>query len=163
LRTRKLALISLIALIPLVGFPTKEVKAQEEVVIVYEPMEALEADIGVADALYKEWLKEQAKPKKPLKTAKTGSNYCSCVLFAKSLTGYTKTVGNARNWTKNSKVPVVGGVVITNESRAGHVAVITAVRDGEFDIVEANYSRCRKGVRTLKINNPVILGYWQQT
>jgi surface antigen len=151
-----------------VGFPTKEVKAQEEVVITYEPMEALEADIGVADALYKEWLKEQAKPKKPLKTAKTGSkvpstSYCSCVLFAKSLTGYSKLVGNAINWPKNSKVPMVGGVVVTNESRAGHVAVITAVRDGEFDIVEANYSRCRKGVRTLKINNPVILGYWQQT
>lgn len=144
------------------------VKAKAQVVdnITYEPVLALEENKAVADELYKGWLIEQSKPKKPRSVAKTGSkvpstSYCSCVTFAKSLTGYTKTVGAARNWPKNSKVPVVGGVVITNESGLGHVGYITAVRDGEFDIIEANYSRCRKGVRTLKINNPVILGYWQ--
>lgn len=93
------------------------------------------------------------------KAVKTKS-YCSCVLFAKATTGYDSSVGNARNWPKNVAYPVVGGVVITNESRAGHVGVITWVSGDTFGIVEANYVRCRQGVRTLNTNNPAILGYW---
>lgn len=96
---------------------------------------------------------------KVVKVVKTKS-YCSCVLYARSLTGYGSSVGNARNWPKNVAYPVVGGVVITNESRAGHVGVITWVNGDTFGIAEANYSRCQKGTRSLNINNPVILGYW---
>lgn len=145
------------------------VKAKAQVVeeeITYEPVLALEENKAVADELYKGWLIEQSKPIKPRVVAKTGSkvpstSYCSCVLFAKSLTGYSKLVGNARNWPRNTKVPIVGGVVVTNESRAGHVAVITAVHSDSIEVVEANYSRCRKSSRTISLNSSVILGYWR--
>ena len=85
---------------------------------------------------------------------------CSCVSYSKFRTGYSESVGNARNWPKNSQVPTVGGVVVTNESRPGHVGYIIAVREGSFDIIEANYSRCKVTTRTISINNPLILGFW---
>jgi len=154
---------------PLIGLTPARVEAKTQPiafsslppVVVEEEMNVLVGNKEVAERLYQEWVVEEARKKELAKRQiKPSGGFCSCVLFAKSLTGYSKLVGNARNWTKNSKVPVVGGVVITNESRAGHVAVITAIRDGEFDVVEANYSRCRKGVRTIKLTNPAILGYW---
>lgn len=119
---------------------------------------ALVANPVVVEKLYKDWQKEQE-----LKKKRTSGGFCSCVIYAKALTGYSQSVGNARNWPKNSPVPVVGGIVITNESRVGHVGVITSVNGNEFTITEANYSRCKKGIRTLNVSNPSILGYWQNT
>ena len=174
LRNRKLTLLGIIALTPMLGFVPTNVRAESNLIEVYKSSYVEEPMLGVGELapniakvkrLEAEQVIELAKPKKPRIVAKTSSSvgsvgFCSCVLFAKSLTGYSSQVGNARNWLKNSKVPVVGGVVITNESYAGHVGVVTAVRDGEFDIVEANYSRCRKGTRTIKIGSKIILGYW---
>ena len=48
-------------------------------------------------------------------------------------------MGNAKNWTINSDTPEVGGVVITNESRLGHVAYIKAVEGDYIEISEMNY------------------------
>jgi surface antigen len=55
---------------------------------------------------------------------------------------------------------VVGGVVITRESYAGHVAIITAVRENEIDVIEANYKRCAVSTRTINRNSQLIIGYW---
>ncbi len=87
-------------------------------------------------------------------------NRCSCVYFAKAITGYNKTVGAARNWPINTKIPLVGEVVVTKESYTGHVIVITAVRPGEIDIVEGNYLHCKATQRTLPLTDPLIKGYW---
>lgn len=119
---------------------------------------ALVADPVTADRLYKDWQKAQE-----LKKKRTSSGFCSCVIYAKALTGYSQSVGYARNWPKNSLVPTVGGVVITNESRVGHVGVITAIDGDNITIIEANYSICRKTIRILNTSNPVILGYWNKT
>ncbi len=111
---------------------------------------ALVANPAVTDQLYKDWVKEQELKKK------RGSSYCSCVLYAKSLTGYSQSVGAARNWPKNSPVPVVGGVVVTNESRIGHVGVILSIDGDSITITEANYYRCKKSTRTILLSSPVI-------
>lgn len=114
-------------------------------------------DPQVTQALYEEW------SKKILKRSNQPSRwYCSCVIFAKQRTGFTESIGFAKRWPKNSKIPIVGGVVITRESWAGHVAIITAVRETEIDVIEANYSRCRITTRTININNSLILGYWKE-
>ena len=130
-----------------------EVPVAEDVIV---KNDALVPNPVVADKLYKDWTKEQE-----LKKKRVNSGYCSCVIFSKAMTGYTQSVGAARNWPKNSSIPVVGGVVITNESRAGHVAVITAVYPDRIEVIEANYSRCRKSTRTILLSSPVILGFWQ--
>lgn len=98
--------------------------------------------------------------KKP--TIKRTKGNCSCVLFVKAQTGYSRTVGAARNWPVNSDSPKVGGVVVTKESKTGHVAFITAVRENDFDVIEANYSRCKVSSRTIKLNNPLIKGFWSK-
>jgi surface antigen len=86
---------------------------------------------------------------------------CSCVLTAKALVGYNKTVGMAKYWPRNSDIPTVGGVVVTRESRVGHVAVILAVEQYRIYVKEGNYNRCKVSERWINLNNPVIIGYWR--
>lgn len=103
-------------------------------------------------------------PKK-LVTTKTVNRTvaCSCVLYAKQVTGYSKPVGYARNWPINNQVPIVGAVVITTESsgfNTGHVGVVTAVSETTINITEANYSRCKVTSRTISRSSKVIRGYY---
>ena len=117
----------------------------------------------IANQLYDNATKEKERLLKASLKSRLGYDPCSCVSFVKFVTGYTEPVGNARNWPKVLSLPFVGGVVITNESPAGHVAVITHVDiDNEtITIVETNYKPCQKGTRELNINSPKILGYWK--
>lgn len=158
---RILALASIVLL-----FTPYTVKAQQMPVISSPIVEdtPLVPNEAVADSLYQQWLIDQETPKKPVQ-ARIAPNsslpVCSCVLVAKAFTGVTQSIGNARNWPRNSSVPVVGGVVITNESRAGHVAFITSVSNDEFSVKEGNYEHCKLSTRTIAINSPFILGYWK--
>lgn len=99
----------------------------------------------------------QAAPK----TLKRVTNFCSCVTFAESQTGFAGPVGAAKNWPINSIWPVVGGVVVTYESSLGHVAVIKAVIGNMLILDEANYVRCtHTTTRELPIDSPLIKGFW---
>lgn len=145
-------------------FQPKHAKGTDEPVVATEAAYVLgkgelAPDLAIASQRYKDWQKSEELK---LKNKKVGG-FCSCVIFAKALTGYNSPVGAARNWPKNTTEPTVGGVVVTRESRVGHVAVITAIDGESFTIVEGNYLRCRKTIRTLNKSNPVILGYWQKT
>ncbi len=86
--------------------------------------------------------------------------FCSCVTFVKRLTGYDQVVGAAKNWPTNSEQPQVGGVVVLNESKVGHVAYITAVGQDSFTVAEANYISCEKSNRVISLNDPAIMGFW---
>ncbi len=89
------------------------------------------------------------------------STYCSCVNYVKALTGFRTSIGMAKYWPRNSVAATVGAVVITNESRYGHVAFIAGIEGNELILSEANYSRCRKtNGRRLNISAPSIIGYW---
>jgi hypothetical protein len=128
----------------------------------------LTPDLAVADTLYQEWLKEQAKPKIALKRhsvalqpSPSGYNVCSCVSFARWKTGINVgSIGVARNHPVNSHTPSVGAIVVTYESYAGHLAVVTAV-DGQYiSVIEANHIHCQVGTRTIRIDSPLIKGYY---
>ncbi len=85
---------------------------------------------------------------------------CSCVEFAKWYLGKQGEVwGVAKNIVPTSPVPYVGGLVITMESKLGHVAVIKEVRENSLLVVEANYKRCQQGEREIRLNDPNIVGY----
>ena len=88
------------------------------------------------------------------------SNYCSCVIYAKSQTGFSTPNGLARYWPSNTDTPLVGGVVVTSESMAGHVAVISEVGSTWIKVREANYSKCRLTTRIIARDSKVIIGYW---
>lgn len=67
----------------------------------------------------------------------------------------------AKNLKTNSLTPEVGAVIKLNESPLGHVAVVLSFTNTEVTIGESNVPMGseRIGIRTLKINDPRILGY----
>ncbi len=133
-------------------FPNKVVSQQ---IVSYE-----EQQIVQPTAVYEQ--ADTDKVKSAILTAKAKqTDYSSCVTFAKRLTGYLATIGAARNWPTNAEIPLVGGVVVLNEGKYGHVGVITAVNADSFTIVEANYIPNQKSSRTLNINNLDIKGFWK--
>ncbi len=76
--------------------------------------------------------------------------------------------GNAKLWLKNAqgfgiqtgKVPVPGAVVVTNESKYGHVAFIESVSENSFVVSEMNYEKFGKiNKRTISKTSKAIKGY----
>lgn len=98
------------------------------------------------------------------KRSKTSGQYCSCVLYVKAKIGYTKSVGAARNFPINSSIPVKGAVIVTFESRVGHVGIVSHSDDTYVYLEsEANYSRCKVTYgRKIALNSSVIKGYYIQ-
>lgn len=86
-------------------------------------------------------------------------NYSSCVIYAKALTGYDKSVGRASNWPVNSTKPEVNSVVIF---RYSHVAVITSMSSSSFEITEANYKANQVSTRSLSFDDASIRGYYKK-
>jgi len=121
--------------------------------MVYELETLPQPNYEDASRLYREWQADQVK------------ETCSCVLFAKRLTGFTQSVGYAKNWPRNTETPQVGGVVITSESsgyNTGHVAVISAIEGDTLTLQEANFERCKHTSRKIKVDDKIILGYWHE-
>ena len=67
--------------------------------------------------------------------------------------------GNARNIITNSNRPKVGGLVVTFESRAGHVAIVTAIGNNTFTLKESNYTKGWITSRILPINYGKLKGF----
>lgn len=75
--------------------------------------------------------------------------------------------GNANQWIRNAKAqgylvdknPAVGSILVTNESRWGHVTYIESVQGTTVTISEWNYrGRYVTTYRTLDISDPIIKG-----
>jgi len=56
---------------------------------------------------------------------------------------------------------MVGAIVKTNESYAGHLAVVLAIKGNVLTIAESNYIPCKEGVRQLNIDDGRIQGYYE--
>ena len=93
----------------------------------------------------------------------TGYNACSCVSYAKYKTGFTQSIGAARNWPVNSQIPTKGAVIVTYESRLGHVGIVSHWDDTYVYLEsEANYSRCKMTYgRKILLTSKIIKGYWK--
>ncbi len=98
----------------------------------------------------------------PVGSPQTPLNLCSCVEYVIAVTGiHVGSIGFARNWPRNSAEPAVGGVVITRESKAGHVARIIGIEGDDLILDEANYDTCHKTTgRHLNRHSPLIAGYY---
>lgn len=105
----------------------------------------------------------KARNTKTVGTVSTGYNPCSCVSYAKFKTGFTQSIGKARNWPTNSDTPSRGAVIVTYESSAGHVGIVSHWDDTYVYLEsEANYSRCKMTYgRKIAINSSIIKGYWK--
>lgn len=76
--------------------------------------------------------------------------------------------GNAKAWLTNakaygavvSKTPSVGTIMVSTESRFGHVAYVESVDDNGFTVSEMNYVKFGKtNTRWISKNSPVIRGF----
>lgn len=107
------------------------------------------------------------KPKQKEKNTSGYSGPCQCVSYARYKTGFSDSFGPkgqegyAKYWPNNSDIPIVGGVVITGESGAGHVAYIADIQGQTIYTEEWHYGGCFLTKRTLNINSPLIKGYWR--
>ena len=96
-------------------------------------------------------------PLTPRQTPKIAS---SCIEFAKAYLGRSgEKWGNAGDLKPSVDKPYVGGLVLTRESRWGHVAVITRITETHILVVEANYIPGVISTRSLSVDNYLIKGY----
>lgn len=81
---------------------------------------------------------------------------------------YVPWGGNASAWLSNAKAsgkatgstPRPGAIVVTRESRWGHVALVEKVNGSSFTISEMNYAGFgKKSTRTLSANSGVVRGF----
>lgn len=109
--------------------------------------------------------KEFAPKVKHIKKIGVGNG--SCVPYARHKTGI-QLFGTARTFLDQapkagyatSTIPAKGGIVVTNESRAGHVAVVEEVTARAIRVSEQNYDGLYIiSSRLIEINDPIIKGY----
>jgi len=81
---------------------------------------------------------------------------------------YVPWGGNAISWLSNARAygkatgstPRPGAIVVTRESRWGHVALVESVRGSSFTISEMNYAGFgKKSTRTLSTGSGVVRGF----
>lgn len=134
---------------------------------IYKPDEAiLYSSSGIPDQnswdSYQEKRIQENKKKSQIQTL--GFNPASCVSFVKYKTGFNQSIGVARNWPLNAKFGSVGGVIVLNESKAGHVALITGISEFGYVVTEANYisGKVTSG-RIIPYDDLSIIGFWVST
>jgi surface antigen len=81
---------------------------------------------------------------------------------------YVPWGGNAGAWLTNARAsgkatgrtPQPGAIVVTGESRWGHVAVVESVKGNSFTVSEMNYAGFgKKSTRTLSASSSVVKGF----
>jgi len=91
--------------------------------------------------------------------------YCTWYVAQKR---YVPWGGNASSWLANAKAsgkatgstPRPGAIVVTRESRWGHVALVESVRGSSFTVSEMNYVGFgKKSTRTLSTGSGVVRGF----
>jgi len=87
------------------------------------------------------------------------NQYGQCVPFARAATGLNAVKGIARYIKINSLDPIVGSVVITYESSAGHAAEVVAVTADYIQVLERNFIPSKVTLRKIARNSGVIKGY----
>lgn len=108
--------------------------------------------------------KEKPKPKSTSKIRKTtsngsvevvGSSFEQCVVFAKRITGITKSIGYAGTAKVEGTEPKVGSIAL--ERNVGHAVVVEAILDNGINIIEANFVKGKITRRFIAFSN--IRGY----
>lgn len=110
------------------------------------------------------------KPSIPKANFKGSNKFASgqCTDYAARNTGWVDWRGNASAWMSNAKakghtvnrVPKVGSIIQTAESRYGHVGVVEAVNGDQVTFGEWNYAGPYKYTRrTVSVNSSVVKGF----
>jgi len=177
---RSFALILLLTLW-LAPYP---VKAEKSEPLIFERNQTFKETKYVTSPYYSDFQKpsKQTKPAPQIKVRNTqtikpqtnsgrnssktkfASGYCTDYVAQRVKVTWR---GNANQWLNNARKqgyqvdrqPTAGSILVTNESRIGHVAYIESVEGSTVTISEWNYKgRFKKSIRTLNINDSRIKG-----
>lgn len=90
-----------------------------------------------------------------------GEEYAySCISYAKFVLGrLNEKWGNAKDLKATAENPYVGGLVLTTESRWGHVAVITAIKGTQLEVIEGNWIAGQVSTRSISLDEEFIRGF----
>lgn len=105
--------------------------------------------------IYQEYLYKKAQ-------SLVGKRGGTCVIFVKSFFGVKDSWGWARNVKVNSKTPQVGSVMVTNQSKWGHIQIVLTPVDEHNGIwiVDSNYNFDGKvRIRYVILNKTPVIGY----
>lgn len=81
-----------------------------------------------------------------------------CIPFARNISGI-QVSGAARTVPVNSSDPKPGSVMISYESGPGHAAVVTAVHNDSFEVIERNFYRGWVSKRVVQKSARFIKGF----
>ena len=96
----------------------------------------------------------------PLIRSQEPKTASSCIEFAKAYLGRSgEKWGNARDLKPSVTKPYVGGLVLTDEGRFGHVAVITKIEGKTLYLIEGNWRPNEITTRTLVSDSLLIRGF----
>ncbi len=133
-------------------------------------IQVMDKSWGDEQVAYQNWLKAKQKKSYTKVVSSTtrvttfAAGYCTDYVARRVTVTWR---GNAGRWAANAsaqgylvdKNPVVGGILVTRESRVGHVAYIEIVNGTKVTISEWNYAgQYILTTRTLDISNPIIIG-----
>jgi hypothetical protein len=83
----------------------------------------------------------------------------NCVMYVKYRMNRLNEAWGVAKYIKPTSDPYIGGAVLTNEGRFGHVAYITDIKDDTLFLIEANFIPNKISTRSLSLDDPVIRGF----
>lgn len=150
---------ALIALAVL-AFPISTAKANREVLVFKIDPELSKPKVVLGPPM--PIVKPKPKPAVRIAKKTEGFNPCNCVSYVQFKTGGRAAtgIGSARNHPVNSQVCTIGAIIVTYESRMGHVGIVAGCDENYVTIDDYNYASCGHTIRPLAINSKVIKGYY---
>ena len=90
---------------------------------------------------------------------------CSCVAWVRARSSFQPPrVVSAKDIPILYTFPRVGSLVVFGAGgiygRHGHVGIVTAVNGDTFDIKEFNLKPCKETTRTIRVDDPLLLGFF---
>ena len=91
----------------------------------------------------------------------TEAKCIQCVEYIRSKTKYCPPkVKTAKDIPILKFQPIVGSLALFDYKPFGHVAYVEKVNQDSIEISEANYKKCQITYRTVKLDDPHLLGYF---
>ena len=96
----------------------------------------------------------------------TNNDYCSCVMTARKVSDIQPSwVPFAFMIPVVSKIPTPNAWILfkatSTYSILGHTGVVMTVGTNTLKIIEGNFKHCQMTIREVKINDPLIRGYFK--
>lgn len=162
MRTFKMILyIAALLALAVLAFPIKTAAASKEEALVFVIDLNLSQPQIIAGPVQIEKVVTQPSAKSAKKTT-LPFNPCNCMSYVQYRTGGRAAtgIGYARNHPINSKSCQIGAIIVTYESRLGHVGMVKHCDEDNVTIDDYNYNHCKPSIRDLPLNSSLIKGYY---